>query len=173
MNCSKKLYPFISICTPTFNRPHFIEPLIEMVRNQNYPKNRIEWLIYDDGFENVKCYFDKVDFVKVKYFHHENQQTLGFKRNLLNSKCEGEIIIYFDDDDYYPPDRICHAVEVLEKNNKYLIAGSSCMHIYYHHLNEIYKCGPYSDNHSTAATFAFRRELLKQTQFSDESAISE
>jgi hypothetical protein len=37
----------------------------------------------------------------------------------------------------------------------------------------MYKFGPYGPNHSTAATFAFRRELLKQTRYDDNAALAE
>jgi hypothetical protein len=37
----------------------------------------------------------------------------------------------------------------------------------------MYQCGPYGPNHSTAATFAFRRELLNQTQYDATAAIAE
>ena len=50
------------------------------------------------------------------------------------------IILYMDDDDYYPPERISHAVEKLQKNPRALCAGSSELHIYFNHINE------YSDN---------------------------
>jgi hypothetical protein len=37
----------------------------------------------------------------------------------------------------------------------------------------MYKFGPYGPNHSTAATFAFRKELLKQTKYDDNAALAE
>jgi hypothetical protein len=37
----------------------------------------------------------------------------------------------------------------------------------------MYKFGPYGPNHSTAATFAFRKELLKQTRYDDNAALAE
>ena len=78
-----------------------------------------------------------------------------------------------DDYDFYPPDRVSHAVETLKKNPSYMIAGSSEMYIYFKHINKMYQFGPYGPNHSTAATFAFRRELLKQTSFEDNAALAE
>jgi glycosyltransferase involved in cell wall biosynthesis len=98
---------------------------------------------------------------------------LGKKRNFLNEKCSGDIIIYMDDDDYYPPERISHAVDMLRQNPKALCAGSSAMYIYFKHINKMYQFGPYGPNHATAATFAFRKELLKQTKFDEESCVAE
>jgi lipopolysaccharide export LptBFGC system permease protein LptF len=78
-----------------------------------------------------------------------------------------------DDDDYYPPQRVSHAVETLLANPKALCAGSSEMHCYFKHINKMYQFGPYGPNHATAATFAFRRELLNQTKYDDEACLAE
>ncbi len=164
-------YPFVSVCMTTFNRRPFIPIIIECFNNQTYPKDKIEWIIVDDGTDKIE---DLVkDIPQVKYFKYDEKMTLGVKRNLTNEKASGDIIIYMDDDDYYPPDRISHAVETLRKNPKALCAGSSEMYIYFKHIQKMYKFGPYGPNHATAATFAFRRELLKKTRFDENSSVAE
>jgi glycosyltransferase involved in cell wall biosynthesis len=99
--------------------------------------------------------------------------TLGKKRNLLNEKAKGDYIIYMDDDDYYPPERISHAVDKLKNDSNALCAGSSAMYIYFKHINKMLQFGPYGPNHSTAATFAFKKELLKITKFDENSSVAE
>ena len=47
-------YPLVSICTPTFNRRPFIENMFQCFRNQDYPADRIEWIIVDDGTDKIK-----------------------------------------------------------------------------------------------------------------------
>jgi glycosyltransferase involved in cell wall biosynthesis len=168
---TKEIFPLISLCTPTFNRRPFIPYMIKCFEHQTYPKERIEWIIIDDGTDPIK---DLVSHIpQVKYFYYDEKMLLGKKRNLMHSKCSGDIIIYMDDDDYYPPERIQHAVETLQNNPSYLIAGSSEMHIYFDSRNKVYQCGPYKPYHSTAATFAFRKELLKETSYDNETALSE
>jgi glycosyltransferase involved in cell wall biosynthesis len=163
--------PFVSLCTPTFNRRPFIPYMIKCFEQQLYPKDRIEWIIIDDGTDPIG---DLVTHIpQVKYFYYEEKMLLGKKRNLMHRKCSGDIIIYMDDDDYYPPERISHAVEMLQQNPKILLAGSSEMHIYFESRNAVYQCGPYKEYHATAATFAFKKELLNQTKYDDEKALSE
>jgi glycosyltransferase involved in cell wall biosynthesis len=48
---------------------------------------------------------------------------LGQKRNIMHSHARGDIIVYMDDDDYYPPERVEHAVDMLTKNPQALCAG--------------------------------------------------
>jgi len=109
----------------------------------------------------------------VKYTYYKEKMLLGRKRNLMHNKCSGDIIIYMDDDDYYPPERISHAVQTLLDNPKFLIAGCSEMYVYFDSRQKMYRCGPYKEYHSTAATFAFRKELLKETSYNNENALAE
>jgi glycosyltransferase involved in cell wall biosynthesis len=163
--------PFISICTPTFNRRPFFPYIIKCFENQTYPKDRMEWIIIDDGTDKIE---DMVSHIpQVKYFRYEDKMLLGKKRNLAHEKAKGDIIISMDDDDYYPPNRVSHAVEMLRTNPKALCAGSSEMYVYFKHIQEMYRFGPYGPNHSTAATFAFRKELLTITSFQDNAAVAE
>ena len=163
--------PFVSICTPTFNRRPFFPCIIKCYLNQLWPKDKMEWIIIDDGTDKIE---DLVCGVPgVKYFKYDTQMVLGKKRNLMHEKCSGDIIIYMDDDDYYPPTRVSHAVETLLKNPQAMCAGSSEMHIYFKHIDKMIQFGPYGPNHSTAATFAFRKELLLTCRYDDTAALAE
>ena len=163
--------PFVSVCTPTYNRRPFIPSMIRCFEHQTYPKDRIEWIIVDDGTDKIE---DLVTHIpQVKYLRYEEKQTLGKKRNAMNQAATGDIIVYMDDDDYYPPERIEHAVNKLIENPKALCAGSSAMYLYFKHIQKMYVFGPYGENHATAATFAFKRELLKITTFNEEACLAE
>ena len=164
-------YPFVSICTPTFNRRPFIPAMIKCFENQDYPKDKMEWIIIDDGTDKIEDLVCNIP--QVKYFKYDTKMTLGKKRNLMHEKSCGDILVYMDDDDYYPPDRVSHAVNMLQTNPKALCAGSSIVYIYFKHINKMYQFGPYGPNHATAGTFAFKRVLLKQTRYEDEAALAE
>ena len=165
------ILPFVSICTPTFNRRPFISSMIKCFEHQDYPKDRMEWIIIDDGTDKIG---DLVQHIpQVKYFALEKKILLGEKRNLMHEKTKGDIIVYMDDDDYYPPDRVSHAVERLMKTPNALCAGSSEIYIYFKHIQKMYQFGPYGPNHSTAGTFAFKRKLLKMTRYEDGAALAE
>jgi glycosyltransferase involved in cell wall biosynthesis len=142
-------------------------------RNQNYPKDRIEWIIVDDGTDKIGDLIAKAKIPQIKYFQLPEKLSLGAKRNYMHEQIKGSIVVYMDDDDYYPPDRISHAVERLESNKHALCAGSSEIYIYFKGLNRMVQCGPYGPNHATAGTFAFRAELLKQTRYEDHAALAE
>jgi glycosyltransferase involved in cell wall biosynthesis len=168
-----KTMPLVSVCTPTFNRRPFIPIMFECFRNQTYPKDRIEWIIIDDGTDKIKDLVDSANIPQIKYFQIEKKMTLGAKRNLMHEKSTGSILVYMDDDDYYPPERIQHAVEKLQERKDILIAGSSELYIYFKHIQKMYQAGPYGPNHSTAGTFAFKRELLSMTRYNETASLAE
>lgn len=169
----KKYFPLVSVCTPTFNRRPFIETIFTCFRNQTYPKDRMEWIIVDDGTDRIKDLVDKSGISQIKYYELPNKVSLGEKRNYMHSKATGSIIVYMDDDDYYPPDRVSHAVDKLMENKEALCAGSSEIYIYFKHIQKMIQFGPYGPSHATAGTFAFRAELLKQTRYQDHAAVAE
>lgn len=165
--------PFVSICTPTFNRRPFIATMFQCFRNQNYPRNLMEWIIVDDGTDKIQDLVKTSGIPQIRYFPIKKKMNLGAKRNFMHTKATGSILVYMDDDDYYPPDRVSHAVEQLMKNPQALCAGSSELYLYFKHLQKMYQCGPYSPTHATAGTFAFRRELLSQTKYEEDAALAE
>ena len=165
--------PLVSICTPTFNRRPFIKATIDCFKHQDYPMDRLEWIIVDDGTDKIEDIIKEANMPQIKYFAYDEKMTLGKKRNLMHTKATGSIIVYMDDDDYYPPQRVSHAVEMLEANPSKLIAGSSIIHVYFKHISKIVEFGPYGPNHATAGTFAFRRELLNETSYNENAALAE
>lgn len=169
--CAPGQIPFVSVCTPTFNRRPFIEHMIKCFEHQDYPKDRLEWIIIDDGTDKIGEMVKHIP--QVKYFSYDKKMVLGEKRNLLHEKSKGDIIVYMDDDDYYPPCRISHAVERLQGDPKALCAGSSEIYIYFKHIDKMYQFGPYGPNHATAGTFAFKRELIHNTKYDSNAALAE
>ena len=163
-------YPFVSVCTPTFNRRPFIEGIIKCFNHQDYPKDRMEWIIIDDGTDKIEDLV--INHPNIKYFKYDTKMKLGKKRNLLHEKSKGDIIVYMDDDDYYPPQRVSHAVQKLQEHPEALCAGSSEIYIYFKHIQKMYQFGPYGPNHATAGTFAFKRKLI-ENRYDDEACLAE
>lgn len=166
-----KKYPFVSVCTPTFNRRPFIQAMVNNFLRQDYPRERMEWIIIDDGTDKIG------DLVKdvpcVKYFAYDTKMSLGKKRNLMHDKSTGAILVYMDDDDYYPACRVSHAVERLLSAPEALCSGSSEIYVWFNEIDKMYQFGPYGPNHATAGTFAFKRKLLWDSKYEDDAALAE
>ena len=110
----------------------------------------MEWIIIDDGEDCVEDLFKDVPCVK--YFRVEEKMKLGRKRNFMHTKCTGDILVYMDDDDYYPPKRVSHAVSRLMSQPKAVAAGSSIVFIYFNDLEKVFQFGPYGHSHAHHAS---------------------
>lgn len=149
----------VTVVTPTYNRRAFLPTLIEIYKNQTYPKEKMEWIILDDGRDKVEDLFQEAakTIPNLRYLYHDEKLRIGAKRNRLNQEARGAIIIAMDDDDYYPADRIATIVRAFTKYPRVDLAGSSEMFMYYTDLKAIYAIGPFHSNHATNGTMAWRK----------------
>jgi len=161
-------FPFVSVITPTYNRRRFIPHLIACYAHQLYPKDRMEWIILDDGSDSVEDLFKDIPFPNVRYLRETEKRTIGAKRNRLNTEACGDIIVAMDDDDYYPPERVSAVVTAFKQNAMIDLAGSSEIYMYYTDIKTIYRLGPYNPNHATNGTMAWRQSYA-QSHLYDET----
>jgi glycosyltransferase involved in cell wall biosynthesis len=152
--------PFVSVLTPTYNRREFIPYLIECFKSQDYPQDKMEWIILDDGVDKTEDLFLNSGLNNVRYYADKKKLKIGAKRNKLNSLAKGDIIVCMDDDDYNPPERVSHVVDMFFSRPKYEICGASELYMYYTDIDKIYKVGPYNSNHCTNGTMGYRRSYL-------------
>jgi glycosyltransferase involved in cell wall biosynthesis len=161
--------PFVSVVTPTYNRRPFMKALIECYRHQDYPKDRMEWIILDDGTDSVEECFKEwaKDLPNIRYIRENEKQVIGVKRNRLNDEARGEIIVAMDDDDFYPPERVSHVVQSFIKNPKIELAGATEIYMYYTDIDKIYKVGPYGNHHATNGTMAWRKSYSNKHRYNE------
>lgn len=166
--------PTVSICTVTYNRGQYIPLLTKCVNNQDYPHQLIEWVVIDDSDDPTKCSPPNQDDtdVKIKYIRLNEKLKLGAKRNLSHTHCSGDIIVYMDDDDYYFPSRVSHAVERLQSTGKE-VAGATYLYIYYAHDDQVWTSGPFGKNHATAGTFAMTKKFANETFYEVDAETGE
>lgn len=164
------MLPFISVLTPTYNRRRFLANAIACYESQTYPKDRMEWVILDDGLDDVSDVFEELSkrLPNIRYNRQSERSLIGAKRNELHKLARGEILVSWDDDDFYPPERVSHAVEKLEESPEVHVAGCSLIYIYFSDVKLIHRLGPFSQRHATNGTMAVRREFAT-THFYDET----
>ena len=128
------MYKISCIC-PTYNRPELLKESIKMFINQTY-KNK-ELIIIDDSFnkENVCTTIENI-----KYYYVD-KMSIGSKRNLAISYATGDVIAFWDDDDYYDPKRLEYQVSFI--NNKKQIIFFKNVLYYDLHNRSLYKTSKY------------------------------
>jgi len=159
----------VSVVTPTYNRRKFIPAMIEIYKHQTYPKDKMEWIVLDDGRDKVEDLFQEAqkEIPNFRYIYMDEKLRIGAKRNILNKEAKGNIIIAMDDDDYYPPNRIETIVNAFQKYPKVDLAGNSEMYLYYLDSKKIYTIGPYHQNHATNGTMAWRKQYSNKHLYNE------
>jgi len=100
--------PHISVITITRDRRAFI-PLVKYgLIAQTYPADKIEWIIVDDGKDQIKDLVS--DMKNVVYVLSDEPMTIGAKRNLAASYASHDILVNMDDDDVYPSNSLLSRV---------------------------------------------------------------
>ncbi len=152
------MHPPVSILTPTYNRRRFLPWLIECIREQTYPRERMEWVVLDDGTDKVEDLLTPfAGELNLVYIRSEEKLTIGEKRNRLHAAARGVVLVNMDDDDYYPPQRVAHAVNTL-LSKKVELVGSTRNHLYYTDDGSIWETGPFTANHGTFGTMAYTKK---------------
>lgn len=167
--------PFVSVICPTYNRREFLPYLLYIWQYQDYPAEKRELIILDDSpVSNADLVEMMVDPAQanVRYIHSPERLVLGNKRNRLNDLAKGEYIICFDDDDYYPPNKISHQVAEMQVN-KALFSGSDRIYIWYSHLDKIYMTHGFGPRHALNGTFGYHRNFLKKHRYLDDASLAE
>jgi len=101
--------PLASCIMPTANRRRFVPGAIAQFLAQDYAD--AELVILDDGEDSVADLIPQQS--GIRYLRTPLHKTLGAKRNAACEAARGDIILHWDDDDWYAPNRIRLQVEAL------------------------------------------------------------
>ena len=122
------------------------------------------WVVVDNSTE----WAVSREHPSVLYEQVVEPKPIGWLRNrCLEIALEqgADYIVFWDDDDYYPPTRISTSIAALEANPKADIAGSSKMYLLLTRENVLMSTGPFHDKHATAATMVVRRRYAEAHRF--------
>jgi len=135
------------------------------------------WVVVDNSSDPNDTWIGiGKDHPHVLYDRVDEPHTIGWMRNRcldLALKAGAEYIVFWDDDDYYPPRRIEDAIAALDANPAAELAGSSKMYLLVLPENTLMTVGPYGANHSTAATMVIRRRYAEANRFNPEKEKGE
>jgi len=116
MEIMKNSKPIFSIIISTYNRGQFIEEAIDSILNQNFPQEKMEIIVVDDGSIDDTALRLKKYKGRVRYIYQENAGQAGG----LNSgfkESSGEILTFMDSDDYWFSNKLMQIYSIYEKYN--------------------------------------------------------
>ena len=174
----------VSIITITqHSRFPCLQNLYHIIQRQQYLQIQ-EWVIVE-GSQNIELRNENACKIQEFINTHEELTDITMRlivpdtilhlsdlRNIGNDNCKGDIIVCMDDDDYYPPTRISHAVLMLNRYDR-LIAGCSAMYMYDYDIDKLYKFRGYHNNHSTNNCMAYKKAYLKNHRYKEGCNMAE
>jgi len=128
------------------------------------------WVILDNSSTPAYDWSVSKNIPGVLYERVYESHPIGWLRNrCLDIALEqgADYIVFWDDDDYYPPTRISTGLKALEENPDVDITGSSKMFLLLTRENTMMEVGPFGEKHATAATWTIRRRYAEAHRFSD------
>jgi glycosyltransferase involved in cell wall biosynthesis len=157
-------FPLVSCIMPTANREDFIPSAIGNFLKQDYPNK--ELVIIDDGKQSVVQLVP--DTPQIKYFYTDRIDKIGTKRNMACEKSNGELIMHWDDDDWYAENWISHEVHVL-LNSKADICGINQVQFYSPSLNKYWMTKNSNSKRPwlTGASLIYRKSFWQDHRFKD------
>ncbi|MBE2316896.1 glycosyltransferase [Solirubrobacter sp. CPCC 204708] len=107
--------PTVSVYALTYNHEHFVADAIESVLAQNWPQDRLQFVLLDDGStdrtpERVEPYADRLTYVR------QENQGINAAVTRLVSLVDGDVLIPLSGDDMLAADRIERTVRYFREH---------------------------------------------------------
>lgn len=112
--------PLASCIMPTCDRVELAAQAVQLFLRQDYPER--ELIVMDDGVRPVEPHLPRDP--RVRLVRLPAKKCIGAKRNLACAAARGDVILHWDDDDWYPPDRVRRQVEVFAAGTSVLCGTS-------------------------------------------------
>jgi len=166
--------PLVSCIMPTANRHKYIPFAIKNFLKQDYLHT--ELVIIDDGKESVSSLIPADE--RIRYYFMDPIGTLGAKRNYACDKAHGEIIMHWDDDDWYAPDWVRRQLYYLESSGAD-ICGIEHVHFYSTLTDTLWegtaenRNNPHARAWLSGATIAYRKSFWELHPFKDKQTAED
>jgi len=107
--------PLVSICTPTYHRPDFLERAIRSCLAQTY--THFEIIVTDNSTDDAsREMIARLGDARIRYFKNETNLGACGNTNRATSLAKGKYVKFLMDDDLLKPECLARMVEALEKN---------------------------------------------------------
>jgi glycosyltransferase involved in cell wall biosynthesis len=130
----------------------------------------VQWIVVDNSTDPEQDWSPSAQHPLVRYVSIPEPRPIGWLRNRcleLALEMNPDFLVFWDDDDYYPPTRISTGVKSLTAVPTADIAASSAMYVLLVRENVMMRTGPFHDKHGTAATYTIRASYAKTHRFTD------
>jgi len=138
INITDEDLPPVSILCPCWRRRKFISLIIANITGFDYPKEKLELCILQDGDQDL--FIDKDRYqnfkkliypVKLNYIYEKDiRRSIGEKRNKLVKMASHKYLANMDSDDIYIPSYIRHSINSLKEFNAGITTSTAMLFVY-------------------------------------------
>ncbi len=167
--------PIVTVCTPTANRRILFSLAIRNFMNFIYPKDKLKWNILDNGESSIKDIIPRDKQITYNYHNVLDEKlSVSKMRNILVETSDTEIILFMDDDDYYPPESIIARTKALLKYKKNGVECVGCRDVASYDIKQgLCAICSNGDNYLTESSLAFTKSFYNQRNFRTTDLASE
>jgi len=172
----------VSLLTITqYKRQASLLLLRDLILDQDYP-HLLEWILVEGSPTSEEAEANEIfcrglfcEGLPIRYISGSSGDPIGLLRNRANEAALGDVRVVLDDDDYYPPERVRHAVDSLASSKKQ-IAGCSPMLLFDYPSDRLFQFKSFGKNHSVAScmawTSAYKGVCDPTARFAEESSFT-
>ena len=161
--------PLVTVVVPTCDRPAFVKLALQQIAQQTI--ENLEVLIVDDtpGRDQSHSYLEgaAVDRLSIRVVRPPTttQHSIGALRQMAARAATGDIIVHWDDDDMYAPDRIEKQVAPIASG----LADLTTLRYSYFLALPAGVFHEVEDGGTFMGSLAYRRSLVDEFEFADVS----
>ena len=166
--------PGVTIVTPTKDRLKFMELCAGCIESQCYPKDKLEWIIIDDGKDTCEELVKHIPFAK--HVIELSGKSIAWKRNRGAELASFPVIVHVDDDDIYPPNSILFRVSMMLRAKKQAVFCTTLPSYDIANYISFVNVPPMRLPQSmrvSEATMAYTKQFWEEHKFDDEVKIAE
>jgi glycosyltransferase involved in cell wall biosynthesis len=125
MNAQIGQLPSISVVIPTYRRPDLVKKCIESLVGQDYPRERYEVIVVEDGSQDAQSVVEsfQTSDTRLKYLNvPHGGAAAAYEAGLRLASCD--LVAFIDDDAIAPPTWLHQIASILEQGRPQGVIGT-------------------------------------------------
>lgn len=119
--------PFISIIIASLNGMHYLNDCLSSISNLDYPKEKLEVILIDDGSQDKTYEFIKENFSNIKIIRNRRNRGVAASRNIGIKNAKGKLIAFLDNDVRVEKNWLFELVKAIEEDREIGICASKLL----------------------------------------------
>ncbi|MBN1298763.1 MAG: glycosyltransferase [Actinobacteria bacterium] len=122
-------FPFVSIITVNLNGKNYLDGLLESIKQINYPPNKIEIIVVDNGSNDGSCQFILDKYPDIRLIKNEQNTGFAFANNQGAKAAAGSYLAFLNNDTKVDKNWLIELLRPVYMDSEAVCAGSKVLSI--------------------------------------------